>query len=545
MTSTSDPAAPAAPAEAPDLQEPGDEHGARAGLCRGRPAAAALPALPRGEGQGRAGADHVRRLLQRRAGQPVRRSARSTSATTGSSPSCRSSPTRIHAHGCALMVQITHAGRRTRWDVGDWLPPGLGLAACASCSTAPSPRSWSSRTSAASTRPTPRRRCGRRRAASTGVELIACSTHLPDQFWSPTDEPPQRRLWRQPREPHPLHARDVRGDPPGGRATTTSSASACRATRCWKAGSRPRRAWRSPSATPSRGLIDYLNVIGADATTDLGISKLIPTMGQRTAPYPRARPRRFKRGDRPAGVPRHPHHRPQHRAARHRRGLCRHGRHDPRPHRRPAHRGQARRAARRTGSAPASAPATASTASMSAATRSASTTRPPAASATMPHVIRPQRRTAAARGGDRRRAGRAGGGAGLGRARARGRAARGHRPAGRAGQPRRPARPAAGDPGHHRLARSARSSSPASTCGSTPTPRPTTCWRWRRTSSSSPPAAPPTPASSASGAGPRRQRLGRAVRADGALGRGAGLRRERPAPGAQRRRVPGPARRSR
>jgi NADPH-dependent 2,4-dienoyl-CoA reductase/sulfur reductase-like enzyme len=33
------------------------------------------------------------------------------------------------------------------------------------------------------------------------------------------------------------------------------------------------------------GLIDYLNVIGADASTDLGISKLIPTMGQRTAPY--------------------------------------------------------------------------------------------------------------------------------------------------------------------------------------------------------------------------------------------------------------------
>ena len=33
------------------------------------------------------------------------------------------------------------------------------------------------------------------------------------------------------------------------------------------------------------GMIDYLNVIGADASTDLGISKLIPTMGQRTAPY--------------------------------------------------------------------------------------------------------------------------------------------------------------------------------------------------------------------------------------------------------------------
>ena len=68
------------------------------------------------------------------------------------------------------------------------------------------------------------------------------------------------------------------------------------------------------------GMIDYLNVIGADASTDLGISKLIPTMGQRTAPLCRARPR-LQAGDRPAGVPRHPHHRPQHGAPRHRRGL--------------------------------------------------------------------------------------------------------------------------------------------------------------------------------------------------------------------------------
>ena len=29
---------------------------------------------------------------------------------------------RIHAHDCALMIQLTHAGRRTRWDTGDWLP---------------------------------------------------------------------------------------------------------------------------------------------------------------------------------------------------------------------------------------------------------------------------------------------------------------------------------------------------------------------------------------------------------------------------------------
>jgi len=27
-----------------------------------------------------------------------------------------------HGHGCAVMIQVTHLGRRTRWDRGDWLP---------------------------------------------------------------------------------------------------------------------------------------------------------------------------------------------------------------------------------------------------------------------------------------------------------------------------------------------------------------------------------------------------------------------------------------
>jgi 2,4-dienoyl-CoA reductase-like NADH-dependent reductase (Old Yellow Enzyme family) len=30
---------------------------------------------------------------------------------------------RIHKHGAAIWCQITHMGRRTRWDSGDWLPP--------------------------------------------------------------------------------------------------------------------------------------------------------------------------------------------------------------------------------------------------------------------------------------------------------------------------------------------------------------------------------------------------------------------------------------
>ena len=29
---------------------------------------------------------------------------------------------RVHQHGAALMIQLTHMGRRTRWDTDEWLP---------------------------------------------------------------------------------------------------------------------------------------------------------------------------------------------------------------------------------------------------------------------------------------------------------------------------------------------------------------------------------------------------------------------------------------
>ena len=28
----------------------------------------------------------------------------------------------VHEHGCAVMIQLTHLGRRTTWNKGDWLP---------------------------------------------------------------------------------------------------------------------------------------------------------------------------------------------------------------------------------------------------------------------------------------------------------------------------------------------------------------------------------------------------------------------------------------
>ncbi|MDJ0869126.1 MAG: NADH:flavin oxidoreductase, partial [Myxococcota bacterium] len=38
-------------------------------------------------------------------------------------PYFRSFAERIHRHGAALICQLTHMGRRTRWDAGDWITP--------------------------------------------------------------------------------------------------------------------------------------------------------------------------------------------------------------------------------------------------------------------------------------------------------------------------------------------------------------------------------------------------------------------------------------
>ena len=242
---------------------------------------------------------------------------------------------RIHAHGCALMVQMTHAGRRTRWDTGDWLPT-----VSASPLREHQHRSFPKELEVEDIRRIHKAFAAAALAGEGGRDRrveIACSTHLPHQFWSP--------------------AMNRRTDGYGGslanriRFTLEMFAAIREAVgadyvvgirmsgdEMLEGGLAPEESLEIAVRHAESGMIDFLNVIGADASTDLGISKLIPTMGQRTAPY--VEHARLQAGDRPAGVPRHPHHRPQHGPPRHRRGLRRHGRHDPRPHRRPASDGQ-------------------------------------------------------------------------------------------------------------------------------------------------------------------------------------------------------------
>jgi 2,4-dienoyl-CoA reductase-like NADH-dependent reductase (Old Yellow Enzyme family)/thioredoxin reductase len=90
---------------------------------------------------------------------------------------------RVHAHGAATMVQLTHMGRRTIWDAGDWLPT-----IAPSSVREPSHRSFPKEMDDGDIRRVVRAFADAARRAKEGgldgVEVIAYG-HLVDQFWSP------------------------------------------------------------------------------------------------------------------------------------------------------------------------------------------------------------------------------------------------------------------------------------------------------------------------------------------------------------------------
>ena len=89
-----------------------------------------------------------------------------------------------HRHGAALMTQITHLGRRTNANAGDWLPI-IAPSANREALHRGFPRTpWMRPTSCGSwgTSPTAADIC--HKAGLDGLEIIA-SGHLMDQFWSP------------------------------------------------------------------------------------------------------------------------------------------------------------------------------------------------------------------------------------------------------------------------------------------------------------------------------------------------------------------------
>jgi 2,4-dienoyl-CoA reductase-like NADH-dependent reductase (Old Yellow Enzyme family)/thioredoxin reductase len=186
-----------------------------------------------------------------------------------------------HEHGSAVMIQLTHLGRRTGWNRADWLPV-----------LAPSPirepahrafpkaaEDWDLDRIVADYAAAAQRMA---EAGLDGFEVEAYG-HLPDQFWSP--------------------ATNHRTDAYGGDldARMHFSLRVLRAMRAavgpqfiiglrmvadedWATGLTRQEGLEIARRFKASGLVDFLNIIRGHIDTDAALLDVIPIMGMRSAP---------------------------------------------------------------------------------------------------------------------------------------------------------------------------------------------------------------------------------------------------------------------
>lgn len=187
-----------------------------------------------------------------------------------------------HDHGCAVMIQLTHLGRRTRWDKADWLPV-VSPSHEREASHKAFPKKAEDWDVARIIRDYADAAERMQAAGLDGIELQAYG-HLMDQFWSPLtntlDGP-------------------YGGDLDGRLRFTFDTLAAIRE----RVGSEfivgvrytgdedlPGGLTREDGLEISRrlkdsGMVDFLNVVKGHIDTDAGLTDVIPVQGMRSAPH--------------------------------------------------------------------------------------------------------------------------------------------------------------------------------------------------------------------------------------------------------------------
>jgi 2,4-dienoyl-CoA reductase-like NADH-dependent reductase (Old Yellow Enzyme family) len=91
----------------------------------------------------------------------------------------------VHAHGAALMIQLTHMGRRTRWDTEHWLPT-ISASPLREPASRSIPREMSQDDIDRVVHDFAEAARRAREGGLDGCEISAAHGHLVDQFWSPS-----------------------------------------------------------------------------------------------------------------------------------------------------------------------------------------------------------------------------------------------------------------------------------------------------------------------------------------------------------------------
>ena len=187
-----------------------------------------------------------------------------------------------HEHGSAVMIQLTHLGRRTAWNKADWLPV-----------LAPSPvrepahrsfpkamEEWDIDRVVADYAAAAQRM---QAAGLDGLEITAYG-HLPDQFWSPATNRRhdgyggslENRVRFSLRVLQAMRAAVGPGFLLGVRMVADED---------WEVGLSRQEGIAIACLLRDSGLVDFLNVIRGHIDSDAALLNVIPILGMRAAPH--------------------------------------------------------------------------------------------------------------------------------------------------------------------------------------------------------------------------------------------------------------------
>lgn len=188
-----------------------------------------------------------------------------------------------HDHGAAVMIQLTHLGRRTRWDNGDWLPvvaPGYARE--------PAHRAfpklmeeWDITRIIDDYADAAERM---KEAGLDGIELEAYG-HLMDQFWSPTLNEMEGAYGGGDIESRMRFAMDVLRAIRERVGTEFIVGLRMVADEDMEGGITKDQGMEIARRFRDSGMVDFLNVIRGHIETDAALTGVIPVQGMASAPH--------------------------------------------------------------------------------------------------------------------------------------------------------------------------------------------------------------------------------------------------------------------
>ncbi|AWZ22210.1 N-methylproline demethylase, putative [Roseovarius sp. TM1035] len=188
-----------------------------------------------------------------------------------------------HEHGCAVMIQLTHLGRRTGWSKGDWLP-----SVSSTKHREPAHRAfpklaedWDiARIITDFVDATERMKEG----GMDGIELQVYG-HLLDQFWSPLTNDLDGPYGGQSLETRMKLLLDVLAAIRKRVGTEFIVGLRYTADEAEAGGITPEEGLEISKRLAATGMVDFLNVIRGRIHTDPAMTDVIPVQGMRSAPH--------------------------------------------------------------------------------------------------------------------------------------------------------------------------------------------------------------------------------------------------------------------